>query len=269
MADGHTYTLDCQEVAHCHSCNKPISCGSVPTAYPIQETADQPPKFYYPPGAPFGPVHFTKYPTNPVYLKFTLEEILIYNPEARTRETETIYREGTKITIPPLLFCNKYNYLPTYLVPMKPPLTPQPNCLQESVAANEFTSTQIFGVMYITLTGLIDSMHQSCGGPFLLGPQAVRPQVPKNPPQAGSLKYPHRLWASDIALCITGAASHFVSELVNQHPDHREDWDMFKAAFLKKFAIKDYNVVIMTELRTFKMTGTIEEYIAAYKDLHD
>ncbi|KAJ9090363.1 hypothetical protein DSO57_1003099 [Entomophthora muscae] len=33
--------------------------------------------------------------------------------------------------------------------------------------------------------------------------------------------------------------------------------------------MKDSDVVIMTELRTFKMTGTIEEYIAAYKDLCD
>ncbi|KAJ9076270.1 hypothetical protein DSO57_1027845 [Entomophthora muscae] len=38
------------------------------------------------------------------------------------------------------------------------PLTPRPNRLQESIAANESTSTQIFGVMYITLTSLIDSM---------------------------------------------------------------------------------------------------------------
>ncbi|KAJ9083267.1 hypothetical protein DSO57_1036379 [Entomophthora muscae] len=85
---------------------------------------------------------------NPVYLEFILENILIYNPEARTRETETVYREGNKITIPPLLLRDKYNYLPTYLVPMTPPLTPQPNCPQKSVAANEFTSTQIFGVIF-------------------------------------------------------------------------------------------------------------------------
>ncbi|KAJ9052725.1 hypothetical protein DSO57_1031413 [Entomophthora muscae] len=41
---------------------------------------------------------------------------------------------------------------------MTPPLTPRPNRPQESVATDESTSTQIFGVMYITLTGLIDSM---------------------------------------------------------------------------------------------------------------
>ncbi|KAJ9085510.1 hypothetical protein DSO57_1013164 [Entomophthora muscae] len=132
--------------------------GSVPPTYPPQETADQPPKLYCLLGAPFGPLYFTEYPSNLAYLEFTLEEILIYNPEARTRETETVYREGTKIIIAPLLLCDKYNYLPAYSVPMTPSLTLQPNCLQESVAANESTSTQIFGVMYITLNGLIDSM---------------------------------------------------------------------------------------------------------------
>ncbi|KAJ9085099.1 hypothetical protein DSO57_1017269 [Entomophthora muscae] len=148
---------------------QPTSCSSVPSAYPTQETVDQPPELYHPPGAPFGPVHFTEYPLNPEYLEFTLKEILIYKPEARTREMETVYREGTKITIPPLLFCNKYNYLPAYLVLMTLPLTPQPECPQESVVANEFTSTLIFGVMYITLTGLIDSMVPASGPWALLG----------------------------------------------------------------------------------------------------
>ncbi|KAJ9065515.1 hypothetical protein DSO57_1018819 [Entomophthora muscae] len=116
------------------------------------------------PGAPFGWVHFTEYPPNPAYLEFTLEEILIYDPEARTRETETVYRESTKVTIPSLLFRDKYNYLPRYLVLMTPPLTLWPSFPQESVAGNKYvaakesTSTQKFGVMYITLTGLIDLM---------------------------------------------------------------------------------------------------------------
>ncbi|KAJ9058001.1 hypothetical protein DSO57_1017150 [Entomophthora muscae] len=41
---------------------------------------------------------------------------------------------------------------------MTPPLTSRPGRPQESVVTDESTSTQIFGVMYITLTGLIDSM---------------------------------------------------------------------------------------------------------------
>ncbi|KAJ9075299.1 hypothetical protein DSO57_1037442 [Entomophthora muscae] len=143
--------------------------GSTPRLHLPQETADQPPELYRPPGAPFGPVHFTKYPPNPVYLEFTLEVILIHNPEARTRETKVLYREGIKIIWPPLLFQDKYNFLPTYLVPMMPPLTPQPDRPQESVATDESTSTQIFGVMYITLTGLIDSMVPTSGPWAILG----------------------------------------------------------------------------------------------------
>ncbi|KAJ9059447.1 hypothetical protein DSO57_1002026 [Entomophthora muscae] len=41
---------------------------------------------------------------------------------------------------------------------MTPPLTLRPEHPQESVATSESTSTQIFGVLYITLTDLIDSM---------------------------------------------------------------------------------------------------------------
>ncbi|KAJ9071869.1 hypothetical protein DSO57_1032961 [Entomophthora muscae] len=152
------------------------SCSPVPHVHITQEIADQLPKLYCPPGAPFGPVHFTKYPPNPVYLEFTLEEILIHNPEARTREIDTVYREGIKITIPPLLFQDKNNFLPAYLVPMTPPHTLQPNRPQNSVAADESTSTQIFGPL-------------SCGGLSLLGPRAVHLQVLRNPPQVGSLTH--------------------------------------------------------------------------------
>ncbi|KAJ9060056.1 hypothetical protein DSO57_1034960 [Entomophthora muscae] len=169
MTDGHTYTLGRQEDAHCHPCNKSTPRGSAPRAHLPQETADQPPKLYRPPGAHFGPVHFTEYPPNPAYLEFTLEEILIHDPKARTRETEVLYREGIKIPWPPLLFQDKYNFLPAYLGPMTPPLTLRPNRLQESVATNESTSTQIFGVIYITLTGLIDSMVPVSGPWAVLG----------------------------------------------------------------------------------------------------
>ncbi|KAJ9070058.1 hypothetical protein DSO57_1012307 [Entomophthora muscae] len=49
------------------------------------------------------------------------------------------------------------------------PLTPQPNCLQESVTTSKSTSTQLFGVMYITLTGLVNSMVPSNGPWVILG----------------------------------------------------------------------------------------------------
>ncbi|KAJ9051722.1 hypothetical protein DSO57_1001988 [Entomophthora muscae] len=52
---------------------------------------------------------------------------------------------------------------------MTPPHTPRSNLLQESVATDESTSTQVFGVMYITITGLIDSMVPMSGPWAVLG----------------------------------------------------------------------------------------------------
>ncbi|KAJ9063959.1 hypothetical protein DSO57_1035465 [Entomophthora muscae] len=135
---------------------------------------DQPAKLsqalYCPPGAPFGPVHFTEYPPpNLAYSEYDLETILIADPLARTRSTKYIGHKGKRVEIPPLLFKDKYNYLPAYFVPMTPPLTPQPDRPLEPTAAAETTSIQLFGVLYITLTGLLDSMVPNSGPWSLLG----------------------------------------------------------------------------------------------------
>ncbi|KAJ9065176.1 hypothetical protein DSO57_1022477 [Entomophthora muscae] len=137
MVTGHTYTLGCQFY---FICSLPPVVPYLTSINPKKPWTDHP-NFIAQQELHLAWYNFTGYPSNPVYLEFTLEEILIYGPEARTRETETIYREGTKIIRPPLLFCNKYNYLPAYLVPRTPPLTLQPNRPQESVAADESTST--------------------------------------------------------------------------------------------------------------------------------
>ncbi|KAJ9074353.1 hypothetical protein DSO57_1007202 [Entomophthora muscae] len=52
---------------------------------------------------------------------------------------------------------------------MTPPLTLQPDHPLEPTAAAETTSTQLFGVLYITLTGLVDSMVPNSGPWSLLG----------------------------------------------------------------------------------------------------
>ncbi|KAJ9065790.1 hypothetical protein DSO57_1016000 [Entomophthora muscae] len=134
---------------------------------------DQPAKLpqvlYCPLGAPIRPVHFTEYPPNPAYLEYNLETILIADLLARTRGTKYIGREGKRIKILPLLFKNKYNYLPAYFVPMNPPLTPRPDRPLEPTATADTTSTQLFGALYITLTGLVDSMVPNSGPWFLLG----------------------------------------------------------------------------------------------------
>ncbi|KAJ9086193.1 hypothetical protein DSO57_1006704 [Entomophthora muscae] len=124
---------------------------------------------YRPPGAPFGPVHFTKYPPNPAYAECDLETILIADPLVRNRETEYIGCNGKWYKRPPMLFKDKYNYLPAYFVPMTPPLTPQPNRPIETPTTAETMTTQLFGILYITLTGMVDSMVPTSGPWSLLG----------------------------------------------------------------------------------------------------
>ncbi|KAJ9066377.1 hypothetical protein DSO57_1010119 [Entomophthora muscae] len=46
---------------------------------------------------------------------------------------------------------------------MTPPLTPQPDHQMEPLPAAETMSTQFFGVLYISLTGLVDSMLPNSG----------------------------------------------------------------------------------------------------------
>ncbi|KAJ9060204.1 hypothetical protein DSO57_1033352 [Entomophthora muscae] len=52
---------------------------------------------------------------------------------------------------------------------MTPPLTPQPDRLMETPTAAEIMSTQFFGVLYITLKGMVDSMMPTSGPWSLLG----------------------------------------------------------------------------------------------------
>ncbi|KAJ9052718.1 hypothetical protein DSO57_1031468 [Entomophthora muscae] len=60
------------------------------TAPSRDQPANPPQALYCPPGAPFGPVHFTKYPPNPAYLEYNLENILIANSLKRTRGNKYI-----------------------------------------------------------------------------------------------------------------------------------------------------------------------------------
>ncbi|KAJ9051713.1 hypothetical protein DSO57_1001979 [Entomophthora muscae] len=52
---------------------------------------------------------------------------------------------------------------------MTPPLTPRPDRLLEPTAAAETTSTQLFGVLYITFTGFLNSVVSNSGPWSLLG----------------------------------------------------------------------------------------------------
>ncbi|KAJ9058896.1 hypothetical protein DSO57_1007576 [Entomophthora muscae] len=139
------------------------------TAPSGDQPADPTQALYCPPGAPFGPMHFTEYPPNSAYVKYNLETILIADPLAGTRENDYIGCEGKGYKRPPRLFKDKYNYLPAYFVPMTPPLNPRPDRPIKTPSAAETMSTQLFGVLYITLTGMMDSMVPTSGPWSLLG----------------------------------------------------------------------------------------------------
>ncbi|KAJ9070982.1 hypothetical protein DSO57_1001756 [Entomophthora muscae] len=85
---------------------------------------------------------------------------------------------------------------------MTPPLTLQPDRPMETPTASKTTSTQLFGVLYITLMGMIDTMvpnsgpwsllgqsHPSYGGHYPLAQPYSIPSQPMPLPMPGFLKF--------------------------------------------------------------------------------
>ncbi|KAJ9087257.1 hypothetical protein DSO57_1034872 [Entomophthora muscae] len=112
---------------------------------------------YCPPGAPFGPVHFTEYPLKPEYKDYTANNILARDPLARTTELTRYNREGAWYVTKPRLFRDKYNFLPAYQMDMEPPVTPKPMPASAAKLPLDHTN-KLFGIVYITLTGVIDTI---------------------------------------------------------------------------------------------------------------
>ncbi|KAJ9071753.1 hypothetical protein DSO57_1033861 [Entomophthora muscae] len=73
-----------------------------------------PPSTYRLPGAPFGLVHFTEYPLKPEYKDYTADNILAWDPLARTKELTRYNQEDPWYVNKPCLFRDKYNFFPAY-----------------------------------------------------------------------------------------------------------------------------------------------------------
>ncbi|KAJ9084707.1 hypothetical protein DSO57_1021472 [Entomophthora muscae] len=112
---------------------------------------------YHPPGAPFGPVHFTEYPLKPEYRDYTANNILAQDSLARTTEQTRYSQEGPWYITKPCLFRDKYNFLPAYQIDMEPPVTPKPMPASAAKLSLDHTN-KLFGIVYITLTGVIDTI---------------------------------------------------------------------------------------------------------------
>ncbi|KAJ9068411.1 hypothetical protein DSO57_1028987 [Entomophthora muscae] len=115
-----------------------------------------------PPGVPFGPIHFTDYPLKSKYKDYTPEKILELDPLARIQSTVRYNRQGPWIFSTPKLFRGKFNYLPAYDLSMELPVTPKPMPASAPDLPTNHTC-KLFGIVYITLTGVIDTIIPAAG----------------------------------------------------------------------------------------------------------
>ncbi|KAJ9057696.1 hypothetical protein DSO57_1020169 [Entomophthora muscae] len=114
------------------------------------------------PGASFGPVHFTEYLLKPDYKDYTADNILSRDPLARTTELTRYNQEGPWYVTKPRLFRDKYNFLPAYQMDMEPPVTPKPMPASAAELPLDHTN-KLFRIVYITLTGVIDTIVPAAG----------------------------------------------------------------------------------------------------------
>ncbi|KAJ9071660.1 hypothetical protein DSO57_1034814 [Entomophthora muscae] len=115
------------------------------------------PTDFCPPEAPVGPIHFTEYPLKPKYKDYTLEKILELDPLAHI---PSAVRYNCQVSR------GKFNYLPAYLpsykFDMKPPVTPKPMPASSPNLPTDHSS-KLFRIVYITLTGVIDTIIPAAG----------------------------------------------------------------------------------------------------------
>ncbi|KAJ9084041.1 hypothetical protein DSO57_1028245 [Entomophthora muscae] len=121
------------------------------------------PDYYCPPDTLFDPVHFTEYPLNPNYKPWTLEDLLSYTRPDATKDSYHLVCNIKDITVYTLIFNKKCKNYSAYLVPMEPPLTSKPTTSALPFSVTTRQSSHFLRVLYLTLTGLIDSALPSAG----------------------------------------------------------------------------------------------------------
>ncbi|KAJ9080057.1 hypothetical protein DSO57_1029059 [Entomophthora muscae] len=130
-----------------------------------------PPAVLRPSGAPFGPVHFTDYPLKPKYKDYTPEKILKLDPLDHIQSTIRYNRQGLWIFSTPKLFRGKFNYLLAYNIYMELPVTPKPIPASSPNFPTDHTS-KLFRIVYITLTGVVDTIVPAAGPMSWVGKSA-------------------------------------------------------------------------------------------------
>ncbi|KAJ9066685.1 hypothetical protein DSO57_1007185 [Entomophthora muscae] len=147
---------------HLHSSKHQCSSTEIGSQAPVNkiEAFD----YFWPPDALFITVHLTEYLLNPKHEPWTLEDLQWYTCPDSPENLYQIVCNGKEIIIYPLIFNRKYNHLSAYLDSMKLPLTPKLTVSTPSPTSYATGQNSLFlGVLYLALTGLIDSALPAAG----------------------------------------------------------------------------------------------------------
>ncbi|KAJ9086808.1 hypothetical protein DSO57_1000431 [Entomophthora muscae] len=155
---------------HLHTPKRQYPPTGIDSQTPVDKTKAF--NYYCPSNTPFGPVHFTEYPPNPDHKPWTLEDLQWYTRPNAPQEPYQIFCDSKAITIYPLIFNRKYLNPAAYLVPMEPPLTPKLAISTPHTSDATGQSSQFLGVLYLALTGLIDSALPA-SGPWAVAGKAL------------------------------------------------------------------------------------------------
>ncbi|KAJ9073610.1 hypothetical protein DSO57_1014387 [Entomophthora muscae] len=126
-------------------------------SFRVQDLPAHLPAYSCPPGIIFDPVHFTEYPLKPEYKDYTPEKILELDPLAHIQSAVRYNQQGLWTFSTPKLFRGKFNYLPSYKLRMKPPVTPKSMPASSPNPPTDYTG-KLFGIVSITLTGVMDTI---------------------------------------------------------------------------------------------------------------
>ncbi|KAJ9077840.1 hypothetical protein DSO57_1012878 [Entomophthora muscae] len=101
-------------------------------------------------------------PTMSGYYNYTPEKILELDTLPQLQSAVRFSHQGMWIFSTPKLFRGKFNYLPAYKLCMEPPVTPKPMPASSPSLPTDHTS-KLFGIVYITLTGVIETIILAAG----------------------------------------------------------------------------------------------------------
>ncbi|KAJ9086640.1 hypothetical protein DSO57_1001920 [Entomophthora muscae] len=108
------------------------------------------------------PSTLTEYPLKHEYKEYTPEKILKLDSLACIQSAVRYNQQGLWIFSTPKLFREKFKYLPAYNLRMELSVTPKPMPTFSSNLPTDHTG-KLFRIVYITLTGVIDTIILAAG----------------------------------------------------------------------------------------------------------